>query len=183
MDIIKNCLKRPIIIYSLIILILFSGLLALFKIPIQLTPDVRKPVIEITTNWQGGSPSEVEREIVIKQEDVLKSVKGVERIRSNANDKKSEIKLEFSSTKNFQTSLLMASNALDRVRGMPEEIMKPTIETSGSGNTRGTAMVDTKLDGSGVHRTLQVGDDYRAQEHPNGSAQTITTTALRINKA
>ena len=132
MDIIKNCLKRPIIIYSLIILILFSGLLALFKIPIQLTPDVRKPVIEITTNWQGGSPSEVEREIVIKQEDVLKSVKGVERIRSNAFDKKSEIKLEFNSKKNFQTSLLMASNALDRVRGMPEEIMKPTIETSGS---------------------------------------------------
>ena len=132
MDIIKNCLKSPIIIYSLIILILFSGLLALFKIPIQLTPDVRKPVIEITTNWQGGSPSEVEREIVIKQEDVLKSVKGVERIRSNAYDKKSEIKLEFSSTKNFQTALLMTSNALDRVRGMPEEIMKPNIETSGS---------------------------------------------------
>ena len=132
MDIIKNCLKRPIIIYSLIIFILFSGLLALFKIPIQLTPDVRRPLIEITTNWQGGSPSEVEREIVIKQEDVLKSVKGVERIRSNSYDKKSEIKLEFSSTKNFQTALLMVSNALDRVRGMPEEIMKPTIETSGS---------------------------------------------------
>jgi len=132
LNIIKNCLKRPIIIYSLIILILFSGLLALLKIPIQLTPDVRKPVIEITTNWQGGSPSEVEREIVIKQEDVLKSVKGIERIRSNAYDKKSEIKLEFSSTKNFEKSLLMASNALDRVRGMPEEIMKPTIETSGS---------------------------------------------------
>ena len=132
MNIIENCLKRPIIIYSLIILILFSGLLALLKIPIQLTPDVRKPVIEITTNWQGGSPSEVEREIVIKQEDVLKSVKGIERIRSNAYDKKSEIKLEFSSTKNFEKSLLMASNALDRVRGMPEEIMKPTIETSGS---------------------------------------------------
>ena len=132
MGIIEICLKRPIIIYSLIILILFSGLLAIFKIPIQLTPDVRKPVIEITTNWQGGSPSEVEREIVVKQEDVLKSVKGVERIRSNAYDKKSEIKLEFSSTKNFQTALLMTSNALDRVRGMPEEIMKPTIETSGS---------------------------------------------------
>ena len=78
MDIIKNCLRRPIIIYSLIILILFSGILALFKIPIQLTPDVRKPLIEITTNWQGGSPSEVEREIVVKQEDVLKSVKGVD---------------------------------------------------------------------------------------------------------
>ena len=57
------------------------------------------------------------------------------------------------------------------------------IGSSGSGNTRGTAMVDTKLDGAGEYRTLQSGDDYRAQEHPNGSAQTITTYNLRINKA
>ena len=54
--------------------------------------------------------------------------------------------------------------------------------TTSGGNTRGTAMVNTKLDGAGEYRTRQVGDDYRSQEHPNGSAQTITTYNLRINK-
>ena len=58
-----------------------------------------------------------------------------------------------------------------------------TIETSGSGNTRGTSMVNTKLNGSGNYQTRQVGDDYRAQEFPNGSPATITTYNLRINKA
>lgn len=53
--------------------------------------------------------------------------------------------------------------------------------TSG-GNTRGTAMVDTRLDGAGNYQTLLSGDDYRAQEFPNGSAATITTYNLRINK-
>ncbi|SVA84475.1 uncharacterized protein METZ01_LOCUS137329 [marine metagenome] len=53
--------------------------------------------------------------------------------------------------------------------------------TSG-GNTRGTAMVDTRLDGSGYWQTLQVSDDYRSQEFPNGSVGTITTYNLRINK-
>jgi hypothetical protein len=53
--------------------------------------------------------------------------------------------------------------------------------TSG-GNTRGTAMVDTRLDGDGAHSTLLSGDDYRSQEFPNGSAETITTYNLRINK-
>jgi hypothetical protein len=57
-----------------------------------------------------------------------------------------------------------------------------TIETSGSGNTRGTAMVNTKLNGSGAHSTRQVGDDYRAQEFPNGAAVTVSTYNLRINK-
>jgi hypothetical protein len=57
-----------------------------------------------------------------------------------------------------------------------------TVATSG-GNTRGTAMVDTKLDGSGNYQTYQVGDDYRAQEFPNGSVATIATKNLRINKS
>jgi hypothetical protein len=54
--------------------------------------------------------------------------------------------------------------------------------TTSGGNTRGTAMVNTKLDGAGEYRTRQVSDDYRSQEHPNGSAQVITTYNLRINK-
>ena len=53
--------------------------------------------------------------------------------------------------------------------------------TSG-GNTRGTAMINTKLNGSGNYQTLQSGDDYRSQEFPNGAAVTVTTYNLRINK-
>ena len=56
-----------------------------------------------------------------------------------------------------------------------------TVATSG-GNTRGTAMVDTRLDGAGNYQTLQSGDDYRSQEFPNGSQGTITTYNLRIAK-
>ena len=56
-----------------------------------------------------------------------------------------------------------------------------SVGTSG-GNTRGTAMVDTKLNGSGNYQTRQVSDDYRSQEFPNGSAATITTYNLRITK-
>ena len=56
-----------------------------------------------------------------------------------------------------------------------------TMATSG-GNTRGTAMVDTRLNGAGNYQTRQVGDDCRSQEFPNGSAATITTYNLRIAK-
>jgi len=56
-----------------------------------------------------------------------------------------------------------------------------TMATSG-GNTRGTAIVDTRLNGAGNYQTRQVGDDYRSQEFPNGSAATITTYNLRIAK-
>ena len=58
------------------------------------------------------------------------------------------------------------------------------IGSSGSGNTRGSGMADTILNGSGNYQTRQVNnDDYRAQEFPDGSATTAATYYLRINKS
>ena len=58
------------------------------------------------------------------------------------------------------------------------------VGTSGSGNTRGTGMADTRLNGSGNYQTRFVNtDDYRAQEFPNGTSTTINTYYLRINKS
>ena len=59
-----------------------------------------------------------------------------------------------------------------------------SIGTSGSGNTRGSGIVDTKLNGSGNYQQRFVNaDDYRAQEFPNGTATTVATYYLRIVKA
>lgn len=58
------------------------------------------------------------------------------------------------------------------------------IGTSGSGNTRGSGMVDTILNGSGNYQQLFVNaDDYRAQEFPDGTAVTAATYYLRIHKS
>ena len=58
------------------------------------------------------------------------------------------------------------------------------LGTSGSGNIRGSGMGDTRLNGSGNYQTRFVNtDDYRAQEFPNGTATTINTYYLRINKS
>ena len=58
------------------------------------------------------------------------------------------------------------------------------IGTSGSGNTRGSGIADTRLNGSGNYQTRFVNaNDYRAQEFPNGTATTLATYFLRINKA
>ena len=57
---------------------------------------------------------------------------------------------------------------------------KLSYNINGSGNARGTAMVDTRLNGAGNYQTRQVSDDYRSQEFPNGSAATISTYTFKI---
>jgi len=53
----------------------------------------------------------------------------------------------------------------------------------GSGNNKGSGMTDTKLDGSGNYQGRFINaNDYRAQEFPDGTPQTINTFRLRIYK-
>lgn len=55
---------------------------------------------------------------------------------------------------------------------------------NGTGNNRGSGMADTRLNGSGNYQTrFANSDDYRAQEFPNGTATTINTYYLKINKS
>ena len=58
---------------------------------------------------------------------------------------------------------------------------KLSYNINGSGNTRGTGMVDTRLNGAGLYQQLYVNtNDYRSQEFPNGSAVVIDTNTLKI---
>lgn len=59
-----------------------------------------------------------------------------------------------------------------------------TLGTTATGNTRGSGIADTILNGSGNYQTLFVNaDDYRAQEFPDGAATTANTYYLRIIKS
>ena len=62
--------------------------------------------------------------------------------------------------------------------------LRYSLGVSGSGNTRGSGMGDTRLNGTGNYQTRFVNaDDYRAQEFPDGTPTTINTYYLRINKS
>ena len=55
---------------------------------------------------------------------------------------------------------------------------------NGSGNSRGTGMANTILNGVGNFATLQVGaDDYRSQEFPDGAVTTASTYFLKVLQA
>ena len=49
----------------------------------------------------------------------------------------------------------------------------------GAGTTCGTGMVNKKYNGSGTQQQVQVGDDYRTQRFPNGTAVAVNTYLLK----
>jgi|GEM_PF-1791192 len=84
MNLIRAAIDRPIAVVSAVLMVLMFGLVALNNIPIQLAPDVDRPVITITTNWPGAAPAEVEREVLNRQEEQMAGLEGLENITGNA---------------------------------------------------------------------------------------------------
>ena len=132
MNLISLSIQRPIAVLAVVFMILLFGFVALQRIPIQLAPDVRQPVIIVETFWPGSAPAEVEREIVNRQEDVLKGLEGVRTMESRSRTGRAEVTLEFSPGQNMDRALLLVANRLDRVTGYPLEADEPILKTSGT---------------------------------------------------
>ncbi|MCY4311290.1 MAG: efflux RND transporter permease subunit [Rhodospirillaceae bacterium] len=158
MNLIRIALDRPVMVVAGVLMIIMFGFVALQQIPIQLTPDVRKPNLTITTLWPGAAPAEVEREILNRQEEVLRGLEGVERIVSTASTGRSRITLEFRIGQKMDRANLQVSNRLDRVTGYPDEVKRPQIATQGSEDNPIAWFVITRAEGN--NRAINTYGDF-----------------------
>lgn len=131
MTLIKNAIRYPVTTSVGVIFVVLFGSLSLFRIPIQLTPDVDEPNITVSTLWPGASPMEVEREIVDEQEEQLKSLEGLLELESTSADSQGSITLTFPVGTDIDAALLRVSNRLQQVRAYPTDAEKPVISSVG----------------------------------------------------
>ncbi len=132
MNLIKIAIERPIAVVAAVLMCVMFGLVALQTIPIQLAPDVDRPVISVNTSWPGAAPAEIEREIVNEQEEYLAGVENLTEITSKSETGRGRITLEFRVGTDMDKALLLTANRLDRVSGYPEEANEPRLDTAGS---------------------------------------------------
>jgi HAE1 family hydrophobic/amphiphilic exporter-1 len=125
MNLIRLAIERPIAVIAAVLMVVMFGLVALQTIPIQLAPDVNRPVITITTSWPGAAPAEVEREILNRQEEEMAGLEGLQSITGSAQPGRSRLTLEFNVDSNMDRALLLVSNRLNRVNGYPDEASEP----------------------------------------------------------
>ncbi|MCG3138466.1 MAG: Multidrug resistance protein MdtC [Phycisphaerae bacterium] len=130
MGFIKYAIENPVKVAVAMLLLTLFGLLSIVRIPIQLTPNVDEPKITIQTFWDGASPREVEREIVERQEEKLKSVPGLKKMTSASTDNRAEVILEFYVGTDKDVALRNVSDKLRQVSGYPDDVDEPTVEAA-----------------------------------------------------
>ena len=127
MNLIQSCIRHPVSTSVGVLFLVLFGIVALINLPVQLAPDVDKPEITVTTLWPGASPLEIEREIIDEQEEELKSLEGLVRMRSESRDGIGVITLRFQVGTDKDAARLKVSNRLDQVESYPTNVEKPII--------------------------------------------------------
>ena len=100
-------------------------------------------MINIDVTYPGSAPEEIEEGIILKIEDNLKGLDGIERVTSVARESGGSITVEIERDENIDVMLTEVKNAVDRVPTFPtgmeplivakEESIRPTIRFAISG--------------------------------------------------
>lgn len=142
-NIIAYFIKYHVAVNVIIIAILIFGVVGASSLKSSFFPLADSKNVTITINYPGASPQEIEEGIVLKIEDNLKGLEGVERVTSTARENSGTIDVEIEKGRSIDFMLLEVKNSVDRVPSFPtgmeplvvskREAVRPTITFAISG--------------------------------------------------
>ena len=142
--IITYFIKFPVAVNIFIIAFVLFGLVGALSMKSSFFPLTDSQLIKISLAYPGASPQEMEEGVVLKIEDNLKGIVGVERVTSVSRENSASVNIEVEKGKNIDVVLSDVKNAVDRVPSFPSgmepaviakvENIRPTISFTISGD-------------------------------------------------
>lgn len=90
-------------------------------------PEIPPDQINIQVVYPGASPEEVERGVILKIEENLEGLEGVERVTSTSKENIGTVNVEVEKDYELDDVLTDVKNAVDRINSFPQGIEKPVI--------------------------------------------------------
>lgn len=122
-------IRNPIPPIVLVLGLLFAGLVAYNRLPINQLPNIEFPVYTVTVVQAGASPSELETQVTRRIEGALSGIDGVKRVTSNITQGVSTTVVELRIGASLVTAIDDTRDAMTRIRAdLPADIDEPRIE-------------------------------------------------------
>lgn len=142
-NIISYFIKYHVAVDVFILAFFIFGIVGMYSLKSSFFPLTDSKNISISIAYPGASPQEVEEGIVLKIEDNLKGLEGVDRVTSTSRENSGIINVEIEKGRDVDFMLLEVKNAVDRVPSFPTgmeplvvsklEAVRPTINFAISG--------------------------------------------------
>ena len=117
-SLIRAAIERPVAVLALVLLAILFGIVAIRDIPIQMSPDIEKPILEVRVNWPGASPEDIDREVVTRLESELASLNGVEELQSRSSFGRTRITLTYNVKQDMDKELVLLLSKLSAVNDL-----------------------------------------------------------------
>ncbi|PKD17601.1 RND transporter [Salegentibacter salinarum] len=137
-------IKYEVAVNVVILAFVIFGLVGVFSLNSSFFPLEESRIININVNYPGSAPEEIEEGIILKIEDNLKGLVGIERVTSTARESGGSITVEIEQDEDIDVMLTEVKNAVDRVPTFPggmeplvvskEERVRPSISFAISGD-------------------------------------------------
>ena len=148
--VIRLAIEWPVAVMAMILMTIVFGAVALQTIPIQMSPDIEKPVLDVRVKWSGAAPVDVDREIVARLERELSGLNGVEEISSRSSRGYARVTLTYGVSHDMDKALVMLLSKLSAVNGLPDDADTPLIRTSNSEDSPIARLALVSRDGRNV---------------------------------
>ncbi|NND79377.1 MAG: efflux RND transporter permease subunit [Maribacter sp.] len=125
-NVIAYFIKYHVAVNVIIIAFAIFGIMGALSLKSSFFPLTDSKNVFINITYPGASPQEVEEGIVLKIEDNLKGLEGVERVTSTSRENSGSINVEIEKGRDIDFMLLQVKNAVDRVPTFPTG-MEPLI--------------------------------------------------------
>ena len=118
--------RYPVTTTMIFVAMVLLGLVSLFRLGLDLMPDIEIPTIAVLTTYEGAGPEEVESKITKILEDRLATVKNLDKIESSSEEGISAIMLKF----DWGTNLDEAANDVRDMVGLSEKYLPEDVDRS-----------------------------------------------------
>jgi multidrug efflux pump subunit AcrB len=123
----EKIINRGTLMTVIVGVVVVLGIVATLRVPVQMIPDLDVRTVQVRTSWPGATPQDIEKEILIEQEEYLRSTPSLQRIEATASSGSARIELEFPSGVDINETLIRVNNALSQVPSYPDTVNQPRI--------------------------------------------------------
>jgi multidrug efflux pump subunit AcrB len=127
---IESIVRNGILTTVAALIVSVVGIVAAVRVPVQMIPDLDVRTISVETSWPGATPQDVEKEILIEQEEYLRTLPNLTRLEATASSGGASIELDFPFGVDMTQTLIEVNNALNQVPSYPENVDEPRITAS-----------------------------------------------------
>lgn len=124
--IIAYFIKYPVSVNVIILAFVVLGSMGYSNLKSSFFPLTPSELINISVVYPGASPQEIEEGIVLKIEDNLKGIVGVDRVTSTSSENAAQIRVEVIKGSDINVVLADVKNAVDKVSSFPSG-MEPLV--------------------------------------------------------